>query len=147
MEKVRIECNRLFDAISKVEENYNKILEASYKNIAPQILANMRDNIIEFENNNSEKHYRIGECFITPKGIIFYSGSIFSRKKKFLDWKNVIITNHNGEALILDKREFDYSKESNNMNVLVRISLREEWNACLLEQIKIIFENIGIFQD
>jgi hypothetical protein len=103
---------------SEASANLNRIVQAAYALVVPG-LVNQLVNMIRAGTS-----LVIGTCLLNKLGVHFSTGSLFWKKDHAVPWKSVGVTVNAGDVVVFDIR---------NRRVSTTFSIRETWNAVLVE--------------
>ena len=118
---ITIECNRLLNSTTTVENQYRQILDATYNTVIPCVLKNIENTF------KSGRSIEVGNLIVNKEGITYKTGSLFWKEDVLVKWKDVSFSSYRGHLNIKNKI---------NNNEIGSPSFRDAWNAVILELIK-----------
>ena len=118
---ITIECNRLLNSTATVENQYRKILDATYNTVIQCILKNIENTF------KSGQSIEVGNLIVNKEGITYKTGALFWKEDLLVKWKDVSFSSYQGHLYIKNKK---------NNKEIGSPSYRDAWNAVILELIK-----------
>ena len=115
---ITIECNRLLNSTATVENQYRKILDATYNTVIQCILKNIENTF------KSGQSIEVGNLIVNKEGITYKTGALFWKEDLLVKWKDISFSSYQGHLYIKNKR---------NNKEIGSPSYRDAWNADILE--------------
>jgi TPR repeat protein len=116
--RIKIECNRFLRKEAQVDEDFNRILDALFHQVFPDLVQQLAENII------SGNSLQVGFCRLTNRGIYITTGALMWKKETLVPFSDLKFYGKSGHVIVS-------SIKDPQMNA--SLSIRDVWNAAILE--------------
>lgn len=124
--RIKIECNRFFRKEAQVSEDFNKILDALFHQVVPDLVEKLAKNIV------SGTALEVGDCRLTNRGMYITTGRLVWKKETLVFFSDLNFSRYGGYVTVSSVKD---------SKINASLSIRDVWNAALLEFItKVVME-------
>ncbi|MEI8120428.1 MAG: tetratricopeptide repeat protein [bacterium] len=118
--RIHIECKRIFRGKSDAEQDYRRILDAIFEQIATPLVQKLAQSVV------AGRPLQMGGARLTSEGVYLTTGSLWWQKEIMVPWSDIRYGNHQGSLNL---------SSSKDKNISTSMALRDAWNAVFFEYI------------